>query len=190
MRGAIRAVLIITSLIAGLLVSVRPAIACTGGDAPLSIGIRGASSIYYAKIADLQESVDGFYDLELDVGRVIKGTALRHVGRVVTPRACDGLQVGDAGVVVLGSVNPYGVGPNDIYNFFYVLGAGHTSPAEARRLLSLPATDTASIDAAAPSDGTRVVLLAGAALISLVIAAGCLFPRSRGGLERQAGRMR
>ncbi len=46
---------------------------------------------------------------------------------------------------MIGSVDPYGIGPNDIYNFFYVLGPGHTSASRAAAVLSdLPATDAVS----------------------------------------------
>jgi hypothetical protein len=94
----------------------------------------------------LEESDLGFYELDLDIGRVIKGSGTSHVGHLITPRACDGLKVGDAGVVVIRSVNPYGVGPTDIYNFFYVIGPGRTSAAEARAVLSgLPGTDTDAV---------------------------------------------
>jgi hypothetical protein len=48
-------------------------------------------------------------------------------------------------VVVIGSVKPYGVGPNDIYNFFYGLGPGGTSASAAAAVLSnIPATDSVS----------------------------------------------
>ncbi len=121
----------------------QPVAACTGGDAPLATGVRGATSIYYARIEAASASSLGFYDLGLKVGSVIRGSARTHVVNVITPRACDELKVGDFGVVVIGSVDPYGVGPNDIYNFFYVLGPGHTSTSAAAAVLSdLPATDT------------------------------------------------
>ncbi len=123
-----------------------PVAACTGGDAPLATGVRGATSIYYARIEVASASTIGFYDLRLNVGRVIRGSGRSHVVRVITPRACDELKVGDFGVVVIGSVNPYGVVPNDIYNFFYVLGPGHTSASTAANVLSdLPATDAVSV---------------------------------------------
>jgi hypothetical protein len=64
---------------------------------------------------------------------------------VINPRVCNALRVGDIGVVVIGSVDPYGVGPNDIYNFFYVLGPGGTSASMAAAVLSdVPNTDTIS----------------------------------------------
>jgi hypothetical protein len=123
----------------------QPVAACEGGDAPLATGIRGASSIFYARIVADKESSLGFHSTELRVGRVLRGRGRSHVSHLITPRACDQLAVGDFGVVVIGSVNPYGVGPNDIYNFFYVLGPGHTSASAAARVLSdLPATDTAA----------------------------------------------
>jgi hypothetical protein len=122
-----------------------PVAACTGGDAPLATGVRGATSIYYARIEAAIPSTIGFYDIRLNVGRVVRGSGRSHVVKVITPRACDELKVGDFGVVVIRSVNPYGVGPNDIYNFFYVLGPGHTSASRAAAVLSdLPATDTVS----------------------------------------------
>jgi hypothetical protein len=123
-----------------------PVAACTGGDAPLATGVRGATSIYYARIEVASASTIGFYDLQLKVGRVIRGSGRSHVVKVINPRACDGLMVGDFGVVVIGSVNPYSVGPDDIYNFFYVLGPGHTSASTATAVLSdLPATHALSL---------------------------------------------
>lgn len=122
-----------------------PVAACNGGDAPLATGVRGATSIYYARITAASASTIGFYDLRLKVGRLIRGSGQSHVVQVITPRVCDELKVGDFGVVVIGSVNPYGVHPNVIYNFFYVLGPGHTSASAAAAVLSdLPATGTGS----------------------------------------------
>ena len=151
----------------------QPAAACTGGDAPLTIGIRGATSIFYARIVAVQVSSIGFHDLHLTVGRVIRGRGQSHVVHLVTPRACDSLAVGDVGVVVLGSVDPYGVGPQDIYNFFYVLEPGHTSAAEAAALLSdLPATDRAPTPGPpGPSPGAPlmpVIVAGGAGLVAFV----------------------
>ena len=118
-----------------------PVAACSGGDAPLATGVRGATSIFYARIAGASESSVGFYDLRLKVGSVILGSGKSHVVRVINPHVCNALKVGDFGVVVIGSVDPYGVGPNDIYNFFYVLGPGGTSASMAV-LSDLPNTDT------------------------------------------------
>lgn len=120
-----------------------PVAACNGGDARLATGVRGATSIFYARIAGASESSVGFYDLRLKVGSVIRGSGKSHVVRVINPRVCNALKVGDFGVVVIGSVDPYGVGPNDIYNFFYVLGPGGTSASMAATVLSdLPNTET------------------------------------------------
>ena len=97
-----------------------------------------------------------------------------HVVHLVTPRACDSLAVGDVGVVVLGSVDPYGVGPHDIYNFFYVLGPGHTSAAEAAALLSaLPATDTTpsiGVRGSAPASPLMPLIAAAAVGIAVLVA--------------------
>ena len=150
-----------------------PVAACTGGDAPLAIGIRGASAIFFARIQSETLSSVGFYTLDLAVGRVIRGQPQRHVTHLVTPRACDELFAGDAGVVVLGSVNPFGVGPNDLYNFFYVLGPGHTSAADAAQVLAaLPATDTALPIGTphATSEPVPVAVLAGGLAGFLVLA--------------------
>jgi hypothetical protein len=145
MRTIARVGLAIVPLALWLSAWATPVAACTGGDAPLAVGVRGATSIYYARIEVASASTIGFYDLRLNVGRVIRGSGRSHVVKVITPRACDELKVGNFGVVVMGSVNPYGVGPNDIYNFFYVLGPGHTSASTAAAVLSnLPATDTVS----------------------------------------------
>ena len=128
-----------------LLAWATPVAACTGGDAPLAVGVRGATSIYYARIEGASASSLGFYDLRLKVGSVVRGSGISHVVNVITPRACDELKEGDFGVVVIGSVDPYGIGPNDIYNFFFVLGPGHTSASTAAAVLSdLPASDTVS----------------------------------------------
>ena len=145
MRTLARVGLAIPPLALWLSALVVPVAACTGGDAPLATGVRGATSIYYARIEVASASTIGFYDLRLNVGRVVRGTGRSHVVQVITPRACDELKVGDFGVMVIRSVNPYGVGPKDIYNFFYVLGPGHTSASTAAAVLSdLPATDAVS----------------------------------------------
>lgn len=152
----------------------QPAAACSGGDAPLATGVRGASSIFYARIVADRVSSVGFHDLRLKVGRVIRGRGQSHVVHLVTPRACDSLAVGDVGVVVLGSVDPYGVGPHDIYNFFYVLGPGHTSAAEAAALLSaLPATDTTpsiGVRGSAPASPLMPLIAAAAVGIAVLVA--------------------
>ena len=145
MRTSDRVGLAVLPLVFWLSAWATPVAACTGGDAPLAAGVRGATSIFYARIATASASSLGFYDLQLKVGRVVRGSGQSHVVQVITPRACDELKVGDFGVVVIGSVDPYDVGPNDVYNFFYVLGPGHTSAAAAAALLSdLPSTDTVS----------------------------------------------
>src|SRR5674476_61059 len=84
-----------------------PAAACTGGDAPLARGVWGATSIFYARILADSVSAVGFHDLRLEVGRVVRGRGQSQVADLITPRACDTLAVGDVGVVVLGSVDPY-----------------------------------------------------------------------------------
>ena len=145
MRTLARVGLAILPLTFWLSAWATPVAACTGGDAPLVVGVRGATSIYYARITNASSSPLGFYDLQLKVGRVIRGSGRSHVVQVITPRACDELKIGDFGVVVIGSVDPYGVGPNDIYNVFYVLSPGHTSASTAAAVLSdLPATDAVS----------------------------------------------
>jgi hypothetical protein len=179
MHALLRVGLAMVPLVMWLLASAQSTFACEGGDAPLSTGIRGATSVFYARIVGLQESSDGFYDLRLDVGRVVKGTGTSHVGHLITPRACDVLEVGDAGVVVLGSINPYGVGPNDIYNFFYVLGPRHTSAADANTILSrLPETDTGSfVVGDIGSKSTQVEVLIAAAVAGFVFVSGYLRQR-------------
>jgi hypothetical protein len=159
----------------------QPVSACTGGDAPLATGVRGATSIYYARIEAASASSLGFYDLGLKVGSVIRGSGPSHVVNVITPRACDELKVGDFGVVVIGSVDPYGVGPNDIYNFFYVLGPGHTSASKAAAVLSdLPATDAVSAGLDDPV-GTEPWW---AVFVVSAVAALSYLRRSRGTLDR------
>jgi hypothetical protein len=164
----------------------QPVAACSGGDAPLATGVRGATSIFYARIVADHVSSVGFHDLQLTVVRVIRGHGQSRVTHLITPRACDSLAVGDFGVVVLGSVDPYGVGPNDIYNFFYVLGPGHTSATEAAALLSdLPATDTAPAPGApGPAPAAPVIPLIAAAAAGLVT----LVARLRAGGPSQRGR--
>lgn len=154
----------------------QPAAACSGGDAPLTTGVRGANTIFYARIVADRVSSVGFHDLRLKVGRVIRGLGQSHVVHLVTPRACDSLAVGDVGVVVLGSVDPYGVGPHDIYNFFYVLGPGHTNAAEAAALLSaLPPTDTTPAigvrgSGSAPASPLMPLIAAAAVGIAVLVA--------------------
>jgi hypothetical protein len=72
-----------------------PVAACTGGDAPFATGVRGATSIYCARIEVASASAIGFYDLRLNVGSVIRGSGRRHVVKVINPRVCNELKVGD-----------------------------------------------------------------------------------------------
>ena len=81
--------------------------ACSGGVASLETGIRGATSVYYARIVAASESWDGFFDPRLDVGRVVRGTGHSPVTRVSANEACSPIEVGDVGVVVLGSVDSF-----------------------------------------------------------------------------------
>jgi hypothetical protein len=158
-----------------------PVAACTGGDAPLATGVRGATAIYYARIEAASASSLGFYDLRLKIGSVIRGSGRSHVVNVITPRACDELKVRDFGVVVIGSVDPYDVRPNDIYNFFYVLGPGHTSAATAAAMLSdLPATD-AVVSVVDEPDRTDPWL---AVLVVTAVAASSYLRRRHGHLDR------
>ena len=166
MRTLGRVGLAILPLAFWLLAWATPVAACTGGDAPLAVGVRGATSIYYARIEGASASSLGFYDLRLKVGSVVRGSGISHVVNVITPRACDELKEGDFGVVVIGSVDPYGIGPNDIYNFFYVLGPGHTSASAAAAVLSnLPATDTppSRVDQSRGTEPWSAVLVASTA---------------------------
>jgi hypothetical protein len=158
-RASARVALVLLPIAFWLSAWAQPAAACSGGTAPLATGVRGATSIFYARILADRASSVGFHTLRLAVGQVIRGRGQTTVNHLITPRACDSLAVGDFGVVVLGAVNPYGGGPNDLYNFFYVLGPGHgTSAAEAANVLSgLPATDTAT--EAGPTPSAEIPLL-------------------------------
>lgn len=152
MRRFLLIVAMVVTVALGLAGTAGAVVGCEGGNAPLATGIRGASAIFYARIRSARMSADGFYTLSLDVGRVVRGQAQDRVARVVTPRACDVLAVGDAGVMVLGSVDPFGIGPNDRYNFFNVIGPGRTSVGEAERVLAVaPATDTPTPSSPSPS---------------------------------------
>jgi hypothetical protein len=184
-RTSARVALAILPLAFWLSAWAQPAAACSGGDAPLATGVRGASSIFYARILADHVSSVGFYDLQLKVGRVIRGHGQSHVVHLITPRACDSLAVGDVGVVVLGSVDPYGVGPHDIYNFFYVLGPGHTSAAEAAALLAdLPATDTApALGVRGSAPVSPALPLIGAAAVGIAV----LVSRPRAGGPSRRG---
>lgn len=189
MRTIGRPALVLLALVAWLLAAAVPVAACTGGSAPLSIGIRGATSIYYARIVAATRDGNGFHDVRLDVGRVIRGPAPSHVTRVVAAEVCEGFTVGDNGIVVLGSVDPFGVGPDDTYNFFYVLGPGRTSAAEAAALFAgLPDTGTASGSSQLPAPGTPpwLALAFGTAVVVLVHADR----RSPGRREREKRRSR
>ena len=181
MRTLARVGLAILPLAFWLSAWATPVAACTGGDAPLAVGVRGATSIYYARIEAASASSLGFYDLRLKIGSVVRGSGRSHVVSVITPRACDELKEGDFGVVVIGSVDPYGVGPNDVYNFFYVLGPGHTSASKAAAVLSnLPATDAVSIGVDKPV-GTEPWW---AVFVVSAVAALSYLRRSRGTLDR------
>lgn len=144
MRTVRRRTLAALAVTGWLLVGVHSAAACSGGSAPLAAGIRGTTSIYYARILAATSDSVGFHEVRLEVGRVIRGPAPSLVTRVVPSEVCDGIAAGDRGIVVLGSVDPFGVGPHDTYNFFYVLGPGRTSDADAAAVFAgLPDTDTA-----------------------------------------------
>jgi hypothetical protein len=137
------------------LIPVQSALACSGQNATLAAGFRGATSIYFARIVGLRATTTGFYELTLDVGQVLRGTAQPRVTQVVDAEVCNALELGDSGVVARGSVNPFGVGPTDVYNFFFVLGRGHHTRADVfTALLSAPDTDTAPNEARADPAGS------------------------------------
>jgi hypothetical protein len=171
MRVLTRIGFIVASLVLWLAITSQPAAACEGGNASLAVGINGATSIYYARILAAHASDVGFYVLRLDVGQVVRGPAPSEVSHLITPRACDELSVGQYGIVVLGSVNPFGVGPTDIYNFFYVLGPGHTSAAGAAQVLSaLPATDALPrLGPATPEGGSPMLPLVAGAVAGVAV---------------------
>lgn len=168
-----------------LVVWAQPASACSGGTAPLAAGVRGATSIYYARIVGAGESSVGFFDLRLDVGRVVRGTGLNRISQVIPNQACEPLAVGDSGVVVLGSVDPFDDGRNDVYNFFYVIGPGRTSQAEATAVLSaLPPTDAVPVVAdRIRAESAPVTILIAIALATFTLAAGH-HHRRRAGFHR------
>src|SRR2546426_10694512 len=74
-----RAALPILPLAFWLSALAQPVAACTGGDAPLAVGVRGATSIYYARIEAASASSLGFYRLRLNIGSVIRGSGRIHV---------------------------------------------------------------------------------------------------------------
>ena len=173
MRKSARVAFAVMPLLFWLSASAQPVAACTGQEATLAAGVHGATSIYYARIVAEKESSVGFYDLHLAVGKVVRGTASAQVSHLITSRPCDSLSVGQSGIVMLGSVDPFGVGPNDVYNFFYVLGPGHTSAAAAATLLGgLPATDT--VPGAAPIVRGSNPLAAFFMVLFVSVAAGLL----------------
>lgn len=165
-----------------LMVWARPALACSGGTASLAAGVSGASSIFFARIVGAEESSVGFFDLRLDVGRVVRGVGINHVSQVIPNQACERLEVGDSGVVVLGSVDPFDDGRNDVYNFFYVIGPGRTSQTEATAVLStLPPTDAALVvPDRIRADSTPLAILIAVAVASFTLAGGHFYRRGSG----------
>jgi hypothetical protein len=144
-------------------------LACSGQDVTLANGTRQAASIYFARVVSDRASGDGFHTMTLDVGTVVKGTAPRHVSRVIGAKVCSGVPDGPSGLVILGSVNPLGGEPNGTYNLFYVFGPGYYSRAEAAALLlDAPATD--SVDATKSPDVAE-----GGMLPTLGIAVGSMW---------------
>src|SRR5438309_3999825 len=160
----------VISVVFWLVISAKPVAACSGGDAPLASGIRGATAIFYARIVAAGEAV-GFYDLQLEIGPVVRGPATSHIAGVITPRACDQLSVGDSGLVVLGSVDPYGDGRGDVYNFFYVLGPGHMTAAQAADVLTAlrPTDGPPPADSPDTTSTGQSELLATLALVTFAI---------------------
>lgn len=95
--------------------------------------------------------------------------------------------MGDAGIVVIGSVDPFEVGTTERSNLFYVLGPGHLSQAEAARALdALPATDTDTPTPQSQSPGPPVGLPVLAGLAAGLLA--CFRSRSVRGHERPTRR--
>jgi hypothetical protein len=124
-------------------ISAGSALACTGENATLEGAFRDSRSIYFARIEHARASSIGFYELTLDVGRIVRGQAKTHVTKLISAEVCESLEVGNSGIVVLGSVDPFGGGPTDTYNFFFVVAPGRTSQADVAAALSdTPATDT------------------------------------------------
>lgn len=157
----------------GAMASPPHASACSGGTASLADGVRDAASIYYARVVEVKTTGVGFSELQLDVEGVVQGSAPAHISEVIANEACETIVVGNVGVVVLTSVDPFRDGRRDIYNLFYVLGPGRTSWAEAKAVLgaSPPLTDTMSPPSqTGKGPGVDLGILAIAA-ISCVIAA-------------------
>jgi hypothetical protein len=173
MRTIVRPLSVVIALAIWTLTPVQSALACSGQDATLAAGFQGATSIYFARIVDLRATTTGFYALTLDVGQVLRGTGQTHVTHLIDAQVCAGLELGDSGVVALGSVNPFGVGPTDLYDFFFVLGPGHhINRADVfAALSSAPETDTAPNDARAASAGSAAAfwLLGLTSVIAMLI---------------------
>jgi hypothetical protein len=170
MRSLVALVLVLGFAAVPTLTSAPPASACSGSSASLADGVRNAGSIYYARIVTVTPTSVGFNSLRLDVEEVVDGPAPSHVTRVIPNEACVGIRVGQVGVVVLGSVDPFRDGRDDVYNLFFAIGPGRTSRAEAEAALGVlpPATDTAAAPHVDP--GTPQLPLVAVACFSFVAA--------------------
>jgi hypothetical protein len=79
-------------------------------------------------------------------------------------------------------VDPFHDGRNDVYNFFFVIGPGRTSRAEATAVLStLPPTDAALVvPSRIPADIAPLAILIAVAVASFMLAAGHFDRRGSG----------
>ncbi len=187
MRFLVARALVLSVAAVASLMSAPMALACSGVNGSLSDGVRNAESIYYARITGVTPTSGGFHSLRLDVGGVLDGPAPREVTRVIANQSCVGIEVGQVGIIVLGSVDPFRDGRDDAYNLFYAIGMGRTSRADAEAVLGLspPPTDRA----AAPIAERETPPLALFAVLPISVIVACWYMRRRE-VERRPARDR
>jgi hypothetical protein len=138
-------------LLAALLLAVfafalpHPAAACTGFLTPFEDAIPHAASIYVAHIVSV--SGGGPNRVVVDPGPAIRGATQRVIPTIVAgPSACNPIEAGQDGVVVLVRDEDFGrptaFGQNLFYKFGHVGGTARVLVDEALRAEGLPDTAT------------------------------------------------
>jgi hypothetical protein len=141
----------LTGFLAALLLAIpgfalpRPTAACTGFLTPFADAIPHAASIYVARIVAV--SGGGPNRVVVQPGPVIRGEARRTIATIVAgPSACNAIEEGQDGMVVLMRDEDFGrptaFGQNLFYTFGHVGGTARVLVDEALRAQGLPDTAT------------------------------------------------
>lgn len=130
---------------AAALVLPRPADACTGFWTPFADAVPHAASIYFAHVETATAGSSGIASLHVRPGFVVKGEAPAMIPRIVAgPTACNGIEAGEDGVVVLMRSTdlgkPTAFGQNLFYRIGHPFGTSRGLITEALRDQDLPDT--------------------------------------------------